>query len=161
MDQWFLRNHIFDTLLVFPSYPLTSPSIRDEPRQYEIDWVALSNGSNLVKIGPVVTEILAFEERYGRAGPAHTNIQSSLAQIFSRTEWWCYISLNREFNSASFDMCPLLLRQMEVGKNCRKLLKTFENVLSCNEHMRMRDAKFTTVFVIPVTDLIKSKNGAS
>ena len=37
-------------------------------RQYKIDWVALSNGFYLVKIGPVVTEILALEERYGRVG---------------------------------------------------------------------------------------------
>ena len=49
----------------------------------------------------------------------------------------------------------------ETNGSWGKLQKTIENVLSCNERMRMRDEKFTTVFVITVTDLIKPKNGAS
>ena len=36
---------------------------------YQIDWNGLSIGANLVQIGPVVTEILAYEEYYGRVGP--------------------------------------------------------------------------------------------
>ena len=48
---------------------------------YQIDWNGLSNGANLVQIGQLVSELLAFEERYGRAGPGRVKCKILLTWI--------------------------------------------------------------------------------
>ena len=52
------------------------------------------------------------------------NFQIALAQNFARTKSFCYIPLEREFNSAFIGLCPLSKREKKVDENSGKLKVT-------------------------------------
>ena len=53
-----------------------------------------------------------------------STFQIALAQNFARTKSFCYIPLEREFNSAFIGLCPLSKREKKVDENSGKLKVT-------------------------------------
>merc|ERR1712035_210993 len=80
---------------------------------------------------------------------AHRIFQVLIAQNFPRAKMLSCISLDRKFHSAFSSMCPLSLRQKEIGENCRKLTVTLQHVLcSC---LRMRGSVAISILFFVTT----------